>query len=102
MAVLWLYLAMHYFPADRTTPTICHLPDQVGTADNANELSLVKHGYALDALMHEEMAHLIQVSIRCHADHATAHDLTNLLPLFADDIVLGDDSNYRLLIIHDG
>ena len=51
--------------------------------------------------MHEEMTHLIQVGIWCNADDATRHDLIDRLPLFANDIVLGDNSNDQLLIIHD-
>src|SRR3974390_1840152 len=50
--------------------------------------------------MNEEMTYLVQVGIRCNADDTTGHDLTDSLPLFADDIILGDDSNNHLLFIH--
>src|SRR5258708_19232839 len=92
---------MHHFSAHRAHPTQRHLSDQVGAANDANQPSLVKDRQALDALMHEEMADLLQVGIWRHADDPTSHHVTDALPLFPDDIALGHHPHHDIISAHD-
>lgn len=79
-----------------------HLPDQVCAAHNANQPALVQHGRPLNALVHQEVAHLFQVSVWSHTDDPTAHNLTDRPPLFANDIVLGHHTHHDIVSIDDG
>src|SRR6266487_3163709 len=47
--------------------------------------------------MYKDMAHFFHVSFWCHADDSTGHNLTNRLPLFANDIVLGHHSHHGMV-----
>src|SRR5260370_9561664 len=101
-AALRLFLAVNDFPEYRALPMPSYLSDRVGAAYNADQPTLIKHGQTPDALMNEEMAHLFQVRIRRNADDSARHQLTDFLPLFANDIVLGDNTHHNIFIINDG
>src|SRR5579884_76588 len=96
-----LFLAMYYFTTYIAYPAGCDFFDNVAATEDADHLALIKHRQALDTLMYENMACLLQFGVRGDADDTSGHNITDGFAFLRHDIVLGNDTHQQVVVVDD-
>ena len=62
----------------------CERPQQIGTADDANQRIAFHNGHAFDAPALRQLGNPVKRSVRGHSDDVLRHDLRDFAPVGSD------------------